>query len=86
MLESVSLKVFMFLAIDQVTSLLYVHETTKTCPDVDITPHKPPKIRREDISLIPLIFPRVNGPHSMLYAFTKSLLIRDFFKTRNLFT
>ena len=27
----------MFLAIDQFTSLLYVPETTKTCPDVDIT-------------------------------------------------
>ena len=37
MLESVSLKVFMFLAIDQFTSLLYVHETTETYPDVDIT-------------------------------------------------
>ena len=45
-----------------------------------LRPYKPPKIRREDISLIPLIFPRVNGPHSMLYAFTKSLLIRDLLK------
>ena len=45
-----------------------------------LRPHKPPKIRREDISLIPLIYSRVNGPHSMLYAFTKSLLIRDLLK------
>ena len=53
MLESVSLKVFMFLTIEQFTSLLYVHETTKTCPDVDITATlEPPKIRREGISLI----------------------------------